>query len=33
MKFKLIIDKESDEEIVARVHAESELTREIENLV
>jgi DNA-binding LytR/AlgR family response regulator len=33
MKFKLIIDKEADEEIVARVHAESELTREIENLV
>ena len=33
MKFKLIIDKEADEEIVARVHAESELTHEIENLV
>ena len=33
MKFKLIIDKESDEEIIARVHSESSLTREIENLV
>lgn len=33
MKFKLIVDREADEEIIARVHAESELTREIENLV
>ena len=33
MKFKLIIDKELDEEIIARVHSESSLTREIENLV
>ena len=33
MKFKLIIDKENDEEIVARVHSESELTREIETLI
>lgn len=33
MKFKLMVDKEAEEEIVARVHAESELTREIENLV
>ncbi len=33
MKFKLIVDRDADEEIVARVHSESELTREIENLV
>ena len=33
MKFKLIIDKERDEEIIAYVHSESELTRDIENLV
>lgn len=33
MKFRLIIDKESDEEIIARVHSESSLTCEIENLV
>ena len=33
MKFKLIIDKENEEEIVARVHSESELTREIETLI
>lgn len=33
MKFKLIIDKKSEEEIVARVHSESELTRDIENLI
>ena len=33
MKFKLIIDKESDEEIIARVHSESPFTREIESLV
>ena len=33
MKFSLIIDKNKDEEIIAHVHAECELTREIENLV
>lgn len=33
MRFKLIIDKEKEEEIVARVHSASDLTREIENLV
>ena len=33
MKFKLIIDKERDEEIIAYVHSESDLTRDIENLV
>ena len=33
MKYKLIIDKNSDEEIVARVHAPSSLTEQIENLV
>lgn len=33
MKFKLIIDPKIDEEIIAYVHEESELTREIENLV
>lgn len=33
MKFKLIIDKERNEEIIAYVHSESELTRDIENLV
>ncbi len=33
MKFKLIIDAECEEEIVAKVHSASELTSEIENLV
>ncbi len=33
MKFKLIIDKERDEEIVATVHSRSGLTDEIEALV
>ena len=33
MKYKLIIDKDAEEEIVAIVHAPSSLTREIENLV
>ena len=33
MKYKLIIDKDAEEEIVAVVHAPSELTRQIENLV
>ena len=33
MKYKLIIDKNAEEEIIARVHAPSELTRQIENLV
>lgn len=33
MKFKLIVDRSKDEEIIACVHAESNLTREIENLV
>ena len=33
MKYKLIIDKEREEEVVAIVHAPSELTRQIENLV
>ena len=33
MKFRLIIDKNAEEEIVARVHATSRLTEEIENLV
>ncbi|MBR3816951.1 MAG: LytTR family transcriptional regulator [Clostridia bacterium] len=33
MKYKLIIDKNSDEEIVATVHAPSSLTQQIENLV
>lgn len=33
MKYKLIIDKNSEEEIVARVHAPSALTEQIENLV
>ena len=33
MKFKLIIDKDCDEEIIAKVHSASELTSEIENLV
>ena len=33
MKYKLIIDKEADEEIIAIVHAPSSLTQQIENLV
>ena len=33
MKFKLIIDKEKDEELVATVHSRSVLTDEIEALV
>ena len=33
MKYRLIIDKDAEEEIVARVHAPSRLTEEIENLV
>ena len=33
MKFKLIISKECDEEIVAKVHSASELTKKIEDLV
>lgn len=33
MKYKLIIDKDSEEEIVARVHAPSSLTQAIEDLV
>ena len=33
MKFKLIIDKTSEEEIVARVHSANDLTRKIEDLV
>lgn len=33
MKYRLIIDKNADEEIVATVHAPSSLTQQIENLV
>ncbi len=33
MKYKLIIDKEAEEEVVAIVHAPSSLTEQIENLV
>ena len=33
MKFKLIIDKDCEEEIIARVHSASELTSKIENIV
>lgn len=33
MKYKLVIDKEADEEIVATVHAPSLLTQQIETLV
>ena len=33
MKYKLIIDKNAEEEIVATVHAPSSLTQQIENLV
>ena len=32
MKYKLIIDKDADEEIIAKVHAPSSLTEQIENL-
>lgn len=33
MKYKLIIDKDSEEEIVVRVHAPNKLTEHIENLI
>ena len=33
MKYRLIIDQNAQEEIIAVVHAPSELTRQIENLV
>ena len=33
MKYKLIIDKNAEEEIIARVHAPSFLTQQIEDLV
>ena len=33
MKYKLIIDKDAEEEIVATVHAPSSLTQQIEDLV
>ena len=33
MKYKLIIDKDADEEIIAIVHAPSSLTQQIEDLV
>ena len=33
MKYKLIIDKDAEEEIVATVHAPSALTRQIEDLI
>lgn len=33
MKYKLIIDKNAEEEIIARVHAPSSLTQQIEDLV
>lgn len=33
MKFRIIIDKNSEEEIIARVHSPSSLTQQIENLV
>ncbi len=33
MKYRLVIDKNADEEIIAVVRAPSSLTREIENLV
>ena len=33
MKYRLIINKDEDEEIVIRVHAPSSLTEQIENLV
>ena len=33
MKFKLVINKEAEEELIAVVHEPSELTRQIENLI
>ena len=33
MKYKLIIDKNAEEEIIAVVHSPSELTRRIEDVV
>ena len=33
MKYKLIIDKDAEEEVIAVVHAPSRLTEQIENLV
>ena len=33
MKYKLVIDKDADEEIIAKVHTPSSLTEQIENLV
>ena len=33
MRFKLMIDKDAEEEILAIVHAPSSLTQQIENLV
>ena len=33
MKYKLVIDQEAEEEIIAIVHAPSSLTQQIENLV
>ena len=33
MKYKLIIDKNADEEIIVKVHSPSSLTEQIENLV
>lgn len=33
MKFRIVIDKNSEEEIIARVHSTSSLTQQIENLV
>ena len=33
MKYKLIIDKNAEEQIIAVVHAPSSLTQQIENLV
>ena len=33
MKYKIIIDKEAEEEVIAIVHAPSSLTQQIENLV
>ena len=33
MKYKLIIDKDADEEIIAKVHAPSSLTKHLKNLV
>ena len=33
MKYKLVIDKDAEEEIIAIVHAPSSLTQKIEDLV